>query len=85
MLGFLKKFMPPKYRIFHDPDLGYLPLEYDFIVDTYLVIERNLTTGVPERSATKFPEDWHRTEESAGNLINKYQSRNSGKDVWQSN
>lgn len=71
------------YRILHEPDLGYLPQKYCHITVSWQAIEPDLTLGVYGDSARSFNYLWHKTEASAGSIINRYATSNGGKIVWE--
>lgn len=86
MFNFLKRFFPPKYKIFHHPDYGYIPAEYDQTLGGYWVIQENLTIGnnIEEATCQLYAEQWCKTEEEAGQRLNKYDTGGGTTVVWSS-
>lgn len=82
MLDFLRRiFRSKRYRIIHDPKLGYLPLYFEGGF-RWWTIEKSGATSVSELTAVNYPELWHSTIEAAGALINLHATRRGQTTVW---
>lgn len=69
-----------RYRIVHDPQLGYLPEYWD--VWDWRVIDTDAGLSVHHDDACKFPEFWHPTDDDAGAVINRHGGNRGQSVVW---
>lgn len=72
-----------RYRIIHDPELGYLPQAHES--HDWQLIKEEGTLGVYGESAfdSICHGDWCKTEEEAGQRINRRSNMRGSKVIWE--
>lgn len=75
--------MPPRWRIIHDPDLGYCAQELDSA--GWASIDDKGRLSVYNDSAHAYPSLWFETEAEAGALINMRSKTEVRRIVWTGN
>lgn len=72
---------PAKYKIVHDPELGYLAC-FNCTTVGWRIIEADGTTSVHPESAVRFKSPWCETEEEAGMRINRHSTNRGQRTIW---
>ena len=80
MFAFLRRLFS-RYRIVHDPELGYSAQYFDII--GWCGIDEQMSIGCYHRDIQQFPKFYFvDTLEKAGERINKHASNRDQKTVW---